>query len=83
MDFTGHKLIIINSSWVFDMTEYIGYKTKVSRGVVKEYTRAFTVDESDEGVLTFNKERNMKIPIYILKSVEKIIKNYRKELENE
>lgn len=82
MDFTGHKLVIINRSWVFDMTEYIGYKTKVHKGTVISYNKAFRVDEDANVNLVFTKEKDIKVPTYILKSVEKIIKRYREELSN-
>lgn len=82
MDFTGHKLVIINRSWVFDMTEYIGYKTKVNKGTVISYERAFRVEEDANVNLNFTKELGIKVPTYILKSVEKIIKRYREELSD-
>ena len=79
MDFTGHKLVIINRSWVFDMTEFKGYRTKVSKGVVIDYKMAFSVTEGSDGKLDFEKF-DIQVPTYVLKSVEKIIKNYREEI---
>lgn len=82
MDFTGHKLIIINKSWCFDITEFIGYKTKVSDNNVTEYTKAFVVQNNIDN-LTFIKEIGIVIPAYILKKVEKIINGYNTGIQKE
>ena len=45
--FDGHRLFKIGNNWVFDLTEFIGYKVTQEDGVIKTYEKAFTVTKSN------------------------------------
>lgn len=76
--FKGHQLIkLINEDWVFDLTEFVGYKVKHnSNGEVESYKEAFqalTIGEE----LVF--EKRTRVPLKVLKEAANQIQEYLKE----
>lgn len=78
MMFTGHHLVkICNGDWVFDMTEFKGYKVKLDTdGSVKDYKLAFDADMYADKI-EFNKY--MKVPVKVIRESSDVIWNYNKE----
>ena len=78
--FEGHQFIkLINDTWVLDLTEYTGYKVKVSQdNKVEEYKEAFTITVANNEVSI---EKNMRVPIKVLREATNIIMKHQKEYE--
>ena len=73
--FAGHEFIkIITDTWVFDLTEFIGYKVELNNdNTVKSYEKAFQVVEGDNG---YEIDKFIKVPTKILKETLNQIKKY-------
>lgn len=70
--FKGHEFVkLLNDNWVFDITEFKGYKVKTIDGEVSEHTLAF-IAHVEDGEVTFDKR--VKVPVKVLKEVKHIIK---------
>lgn len=77
--YDGHHLIkICGDTWVFDITEFLGYKVKLEKDnkTVKSFELAFSVIE-DGKQLVF--EKHLKVPAKILKRTVDIINQYEQE----
>lgn len=77
--FIGHNFTkLINDNWVFDFTEYVGYKVELDKnGKVKEYTEAFraiTVDNKIDFI------KSISVPIKVLKEAQIQIEKYQNEI---
>ena len=74
--FEGHQFIILSSrEWVFDITEFRGYKVELDKhGIVNKATLAFIVKEDGDNIL-FDKLIN--VPVKVLKETKAEILNYR------
>lgn len=74
--FKGHNFIkIINGNWVFDMTEFVGYKVDIDNKTKKfNYTKAFTASLTEENNVEFKKF--LGIPIKVLKETNRVINKY-------
>ena len=77
--FKGHQFIkICNDNWVFDLTEYIGYKVKLDEdGNVESYKQAYQVIQV-ENELTF--EKFTRVPLKIFKETVNVINEYNEEI---
>jgi len=77
--FKGHQFVkIYNDNWVFDVTEYKGYKVKLgSNGEIQDYREAYRA-LINNNELTF--EKYMVVPIKVLKETVNFIKAYNKEI---
>lgn len=78
--FVGHNFIkLLNDNWVFDFTEYIGYKVELDKnGKVKEYTEAFraiTVDKKIDFI------KSISVPVKVLREAQKQIEKYQDEID--
>lgn len=79
VSFEGHKLCKIDREWVFDLTEFTGYKVDVENGKVKGIQRAFTVTRNDnDGTYQFNRLIK-EVNLGVLRKSKHIIENYFKE----
>lgn len=75
--FKGHQFVkLLNDTWVFDLTEYVGYKVKVNdNGEVLNYKEAFEAKVvGDEIILN----KFMRVPMKVLKEASNQIKIYEK-----
>lgn len=81
MPFEGHEFFKINNNWVFDKTEFIGYKIQVDRktDTILKYEKAFKVQDKEQTCnFKYTKYIN-NIPLGILRKSEDIIRAYYKE----
>lgn len=76
--FEGHKMYKIGSEWVFDLTEFIGYKVKVEDGIVLDYKEAYIV-YYDKDSNTYEFKKFMDVPLGVLRKTRNIIEYYFKE----
>lgn len=75
----GHQFIkICGDEWVFDITEFLGYKVVLEKDkkTVKDYKLAFTVLGYEKEIVF---EKHTRVPAKVLKETVDIIKKYRKE----
>ena len=78
MEFKGHQFYLINKTWVFDLTTFIGYKVTLQGNRVENKTKAFIVyRDKSSGVYDFSDI--IEVPIQVKRKVIEIIKRYRKE----
>lgn len=75
--FEGHIIYKIGNDWIFDLTEFIGYRVYVNEGEVENFTKAFTVTKSADGDYLF--EKIIEIPVGVMRKTTKIIENYIRE----
>lgn len=78
--FYGHRFIRINTEYLFDLTEGIGYRTEVSAGKVTSYESAFKIRgiDSEPDYMISN---NGIVPIKAREAAEtskRIMNNYQK-----
>lgn len=80
--FTGHTFTkLINENWVFDFTEYIGYKVELNKqGEVRKYTEAFRAVTEDNKI---NFLKSMSVPVKVLREAQKQIELYQNDLGGE
>ena len=69
--YDGHQFVKIDNTWVFDLTEYKGYKVKANNGKIESYTKAFSAIEIDNNMYYF--EKYIEVSLSILKKALKII----------
>lgn len=77
--YDGHQFIkIYGDEWVFDITEFLGYKVVLDKDekTVKDYKLAFTVLGYDKEIIF---EKHIRVPAKVLKATVDIIYKYRKE----
>lgn len=77
--YEGHQFMkICNDNWVFDITEFIGYKVMLDKDkkTVKSYKMAFTAIDMDKQIIF---EKHIGVPAKVLKETVDIIKKYEKE----
>lgn len=74
--FEGHQFIkLCDGEWVFDITEFRGYKVEVSNnGTVEKVTLAFIVRDNGKDIY-FDKLIN--VPVKILKETKAEILKYK------
>ncbi len=78
MIFNGHKLYKINKNWVFDLTDFTGYKVIWANGSIVDYMRAFrTVESTNKKGYEFIKF--MTVPVGVMRKSEKLIEFYFRE----
>lgn len=78
MVFDGHRLYKIGNHWVFDLTEFVGYKVKWKDDEIESFSKAFTVTKSSDNK-TYEFSKIETIPVGIMKKAKKIIEEYLKE----
>lgn len=78
--FQGHQFVsLINKNWIFDLTEFIGYKVKLDENDnVISYKEAFQAIVIDSDIVF---EKSMRVPLKVLKEAYSQISNYYKEFE--
>ena len=76
--FQGHQFIkIINDNWVLDLTEYVGYKVKLTENrEVESYKQAFQATVIEDEVVF---EKFMRVPIKVLKEASYFIRKYEND----
>lgn len=76
--YEGHHFIkVYGDNWVFDFTEYIGYKVTLDKNKrVKDYKMAFTAIDFKKQIIF---EKHIKVPLKVLKETVKIIEKYERE----
>ena len=75
----GHQFIkVCGDTWVFDITEFLGYKVVLAKDkkTVKEFKLAFTAMSYDKQIVF---EKQIGVPAKILKETANIIEKYEKE----
>lgn len=80
MSFEGHQIFKVNKHWIFDLTEFIGYKVHLNKsGEPIKFDKAFRVLDEDKDC-NFNYAKYVdKIPVGVLRKTEELIKKYYKE----
>ena len=77
--YEGHHFIkICGDEWVFDITEFIGYKVKLDKDkkTVKEYKPAFEAMNYNKQIVF---EKYTRVPAKVLRETAEVIVNYEKE----
>lgn len=76
--FQGHQFVkLLNENWVFDLTEYIGYKVNVNeQKEVTSYKQAFQASYMGEEIVF---EKFTRVPIKILKEAANVIRAYEED----
>ena len=79
--FKGHQFIkLIDNHWVFDLTEFVGYKVKVDdNGNVISYKEAFEAEAIEEEIMFTKLTR---VPLKVLKEAANQIRIYMNDLED-
>lgn len=75
----GHHFIkVCGDTWVFDITEFLGYKVVLNKDkqTVKEFKLAFTATSYNKQIVF---EKHIGVPAKILKETVNIIENYERE----
>ena len=75
--FNGHQLYTIGEEWVFDLTEFIGYRIKIKNSKVQSYERVFTVKRDKSYGYKFDKQTA--IPLGVMRKSRMIIENYMRD----
>lgn len=73
--FNGHQLYTLGDEWVFDLTEFIGYKVTKQGEKVQKIERAFSVSKSNDHQ-TYNFTKYFNIPLGIMRKARDIIEKY-------
>lgn len=76
--FEGHRLYKIGNDWVFDLTEFIGYKVNVEGSKVESFEKAFTVKRSEDNK-SYKFTRAVPIPVGVMRKAKTIIEDYLRE----
>lgn len=77
--YDGHQFVkICDDTWVFDITEFIGYKVILDKykKQVKSYKQAFTAIDMDKQIIF---EKHIGVPAKVLKETVNVIEKYEKE----
>lgn len=75
--FEGHQLYKIGNGWVFDLTEFIGYKVKLDgMDKVVGYQRAFKITKTSDGYMH---NKYISVPSGIIRKSLAVVKNYKRE----
>ena len=74
--FTGHNFVkVVNNEWVFDITEFVGYKVEFdSSGKVTGYKKAFKAECKGNSEISI--ERYEEIPVKVINQVKSLISVY-------
>lgn len=79
MNFDGHQIYKIGNDWVFDITEYIGYRVlKDDCGQVTSYDKAFYLEKSNNGKKT-KFIQCLDVPVGVMRKAAKIVDIYCRE----
>ena len=78
MRFQGHRFYKIGNNWIFNLTEFVGYKVEVRDGKVEQFEEAFRVIKSEDHT-DYNFQREMPIPLGVMRKSKSIIEDYLKE----
>lgn len=75
MDFQGHELIILEKGWVFDITDFVGYKVKTGKDGenVTNYEKAFSIEDSKDEKEELHVTRFISIPLRVTKRAKRVI----------
>lgn len=70
--FKGHQLVkLVNDHWVFDITDYTGYKVSINKsGEATSYKEAFRAYRDDDEICI---EKTIPVPIKIIKETMIVI----------
>ena len=80
MKFDGHEIYRINRNWIFDLTEFTGYRTKTNKkSKLLEYTKAFKIRDNKHNCNFQYTKYIDAIPVGIMRKSEEVIKAYYKE----
>ena len=72
--FKGHKFVKLTSNnWVFDLTEFIGYRVYTTANSL-EYQKAFRANMQSNNMVRFEKYTG--VPIKVLKESDQLINGY-------
>lgn len=76
--FKGHQFIkLLSNDWVFDLTEYQGYKVKLDdNNKVVSYKEAFSVEVVGDEII-FSK--TTRVPLKVLREASNQIRKYESE----
>lgn len=79
--FKGHQFIkLLDDNWVFDLTEYEGYKVKFDKDHnITGYKEAFIAEVVEDEIM-FNKLT--RVPLKVLKEAANQIRIYESKLGN-
>mgnify|MGYP000941603742 CR=1 FL=1 len=76
--FEGHQLYKIDDEWVFNLTEFTGYRVNVNKedNTVISYDKAFRLIKT---LNDYSYDKYMSVPIGVLRKSINIVENYQKE----
>jgi len=69
--FDGHHFVKIDDDWVFDLTDFKGYKVYKHEGTL-EYELAYTISNTNN---IFIHNTFIDTPLHVLRRTQKIINN--------
>lgn len=75
--FQGHELIRLGTEWVFDLTEFEGYR-RVKKGNTENLIKSYSVIRGKDNEIKF--EKMTEVPAGILRKTKKVVDNYFKEV---
>lgn len=78
--FKGHDFVkICGGTWVFDLTEFIGYKVVLNvNDIPIGYEKAFHAElENDE----ISYDKYISVPVWVLKETNSIINDYTEDFK--
>lgn len=79
MKFEGHEIIKINRNWIFDLTEFIGYKVWTHKDQIVKYKKAFRIrDPKNDGKFDITKYIDT-VPLGVIRKSQEVIRNYYRE----
>lgn len=76
--FDGHRLYKIGDEWVFDLTEFIGYKVIQNGDRVESFERAYTVKKNKDRK-DYEFKKLLTVPVGVMRKTTTIIKDYLSE----
>lgn len=76
--FEGHKLCRIDNTWVFDLTEFVGYRILIEDEKVVGYKKVFVV-KMDRDYSSFEFEKMGTVHFGVMRKTKKLIQQYFRE----
>lgn len=77
--FDGHVMYKICDNWIFNLTEFIGYKIKTKQnGQVESYTKAYKLNKEETNEYYYY-DKYISVPVGVLRKSMDIVENYNKE----
>jgi hypothetical protein len=76
MSMEGHELVIIEKEWLFDLTEFVGYKIKpaVNDNESLIYTKAFEIKDGEGFIGRLKVTKFIDIPLKVIRRSKELIK---------